>query len=99
MVDLGRKLKELRNERHYTQKEVAARLGVTASVISAYENDIRLPSYSSLVKLAVLYDVSCDYLLGITENRSRENRHLISVDGLMPDKINLVIQLVNALKE
>lgn len=99
MVDFGKKLRELRNEHNLTQREVAERIGVTASVVSAYENDIRLPSYTSLVKLASLYRVSCDYLLGVSGNRSQESLHLISLDGLTPVKIALVIQLVDALRE
>ena len=99
MVDMGCKLRELRQANGITQKEVADRIGVTASVISAYENDIRLPSYSALIKLTALYNVSADYLLGITEKRTRDSQHLISLDGLTPAKITLVRQLVDALKD
>ncbi|SBW10145.1 conserved hypothetical protein [uncultured Eubacteriales bacterium] len=99
MVELGRKLRELRQERQWTQGQVAKRIGVTASVISAYENGIRQPSYESLIKLVRLYAVSADYLLGTSGRRTVESQHLISLDGLTPDKIALVIQLVEALKE
>ena len=99
MVELGRKLRELRQARELNQRQVAERIGVTASVISAYENNIRQPSYSSLIKLASLFDVSADYLLGISENRVRESRHVISLDGLTPAKMSLVIQLIEALRE
>ena len=99
MVELGRKLRELRQANGLTQKQVAERIGVTTSVISAYENEIRLPSYPALIKLTALFDVSADYLLGITEKRSRDSQHLISLDGLTPAKISLVRQLVDTLKE
>ncbi|MBQ9458423.1 MAG: helix-turn-helix transcriptional regulator [Oscillospiraceae bacterium] len=99
MVELSRKLRELRQANELTQKQVAERIGVTSSVVSAYENGIRLPSYPSLVKLAALFDVSSDYLLGITEKRARDSQHLISLDGLTPAKIALVTQLVDALRE
>lgn len=99
MVELGKKLRELRVERKLTQKQVAQRLGVTASIISAYENDIRQPSFDSLVKLSRLYNVSTDYLLGVSSRRTADNQHLISLDGLTPAKISLVTQLVSALKE
>ena len=99
MVEIGRKLRELRQASGLTQKQVADRIGVTASVVSAYENDIRSPSYSALVKLVALYNVSADYLLGITEKRTRDSQHLVSLDGLTPSKIALVTQLIEALKE
>lgn len=99
MVDFGRKLRELREAQGLTQKQVGERIGVTSSVVSAYENGIRLPSYSALIKLTALYDVSSDYLLGISDTPTRESQHLISLDGLTPTKMALVRQLVETLKE
>ena len=99
MVELARKLRELREANGFTQKQVAERIGLTTSVVSAYENEIRLPSYPALIKLTALYHVSADYLLGITEKRTRDSQHFISLDGLTPAKIALVRQLVDFLKE
>ena len=99
MVDFGRKLRELRETKTLTQKQVADRIGVTASVVSAYENGIRMPSYSALVKLTTIYGVSSDYLLGISDSPARDSQHIVSLDGLTPAKIALVRQLVEALKE
>ena len=99
MVDLGSRLKELRESGGLTQKQVAERIGVTASVISAYENGIRQPSYSALIKLTALYNVSSDYLLGITGNRTKESRHQVSLDGLSASNAALVVQLIDALRE
>ena len=50
MVELGRKLRELRKERNWTQGQVAERIGGTASIVSAYENGIRQPSYEALIR-------------------------------------------------
>lgn len=99
MVDFGVRLKELRKERGLTQGQVAKRIGVTASIISAYENELRQPSYEVLLKLVRLYDVSADYLLGVNGKRTVDSQYLISLDGLTPSKIALVTQLVNALRE
>lgn len=99
MVDFGVRLKELRRERGLTQGQVAERIGVTASIISAYENELRQPSYEVLLKLVRLYDVSADYLLGVNGKRTVDSQYLISLDGLTPSKIALVTQLVNALRE
>lgn len=99
LVELGNRLRVLREERRLTQKQVAAQIGVTASNISAYENGIRYPSFAALIKLAQLYKVSTDYLLGITGKRTAEAQYTISLDGLKPSRIALVEQLIKALKE
>ena len=99
MVDLGQRLRELRRERGLTQHQVADRLGVTASVVSAYEGGLRQPSYEVLIKLVRLYGVSADYLLGISGKRAPDSRYVVSLDGLTPSRIALVKELVAALKE
>lgn len=99
MVELGTKLRELRRKQNWTQSQVAQRTGGTASVVSAYENGIRQPSYEVLIKLARLYNVSSDHLLGISGRRLPDSQYLISLDRLTPAKISLVLQLIDALKE
>lgn len=99
MVELGRKLKELRQERQWTQGYVAQRVGVTASLISAYETGIRQPSYEVLIRLTYLFNVSSDYLLGISGKKTANEQYLVSLDGLTPTKIALVTQLIAMLKE
>lgn len=68
MVNLEKKLKSLRIAGNYTQLQVADRLGVSKTIISAYENDLRHPSYENLIKLSKLYNVSTDWLLGNTRS-------------------------------
>ena len=99
MVELGTKLKELRKQHEWTQVYVAKKVSVTSSVISAYENGIRQPSYEALIKLARLYGVSTDYLLGVSPKRSPESQHLVSLDGLTPEKISLITQLIDAMRD
>lgn len=99
MVEFGKRLRELRAERNMTQKQVAERIGGTASIVSAYENGIRQPSYEALIRLARLYGVSTDYLLGVSGKRVGDSCYLVSLDGLTPSRIALVSQLIDALKE
>ena len=99
MVELGTKLRELRTQNEWTQVYVAKKIGVTSSVVSAYEHGSRQPSYEALIKLASLYGVSTDYLLGVSPKRSPESQHLVSLDGLTPAKISLITQLIDALRE
>lgn len=61
---LGSRLRKLRLRERLEQKQVAELVGVDRSAISYYENDTRQPPYDTLVRLALLYKVSTDYLLG-----------------------------------
>ena len=92
MVNMGEKLKSLRIEKNLTQKQVADRIGLAISAVSSYESGTRYPSYDVLVKLARIFPVSTDYLLGITNTRN------IDVTGLRDNEIELVSQLVDMLR-
>lgn len=62
----GERIKYLREKNGLTQKDIATRLGVESAAISKYELDMREPNIESLKKLATIFNVSIDYLLGRT---------------------------------
>lgn len=62
----GERLKYLREKNGLTQKDIATRLGVESAAISKYELDMREPNIEALKKLATIFNVSIDYLLGRT---------------------------------
>lgn len=64
---MNKKLKELRQEKGVSQKEVASAIGVTLSAYSNYEQGIREPSYEILVNICKYYGVTSDYLLGLED--------------------------------
>ena len=64
---LGKKLKELREERGLTQKQLATALGLNSVTYLHYEKDQREPPLSLLVEFAKFFDVSTDYLLGLKD--------------------------------
>lgn len=66
-IILGQRLKELREETGMTQKEVAAKLGINSVTYLHYEKSQRQPSLSMLADMAKLFDVSVDYLLGLSD--------------------------------
>lgn len=88
ILDLSIRLRELRANKHLRQEQVAKMIGVTKSTISAYENDLRQPSFEILLKLANLYCVSTDYLLGRTDTVS------IDLTDLTAAEATLVTELV-----
>ena len=59
----GKRLKELRNQRRWTQKEVAARIGLQLSQFNKYESGMHVPPADKLLQLAELFATTTDYLL------------------------------------
>lgn len=89
MRDFSEIAKELRLSKGLTQKQLAERLWVKKSIISAYETDARPPSLDMLIKYANEFHVSTDYLLGIESNKA------LNIDGLSDAQINILTSLVN----
>lgn len=92
MVNIGQRLKILRVQNKLTQKQVADRVGLATSAISSYESGFRYPSYDTLVKLASMYHVTCDYLIGVPCSRT------IDVSDLDEDEILVISQTVDLLR-
>lgn len=65
--ELGAKLKERRLQLKMTQREVAALLGVAQPVYGRFEKGVYECSYEQLAALCKIFDISSDYLLGLTE--------------------------------
>ena len=68
MKIVAERIRLLRNEKNIGQNELSKRLGVSNASISYWENAKQEPSASALYKLATYFDVSVDYLLGITDD-------------------------------
>ena len=98
MVDLGRRLKELRNKRKLTQQQVAERIWVSKAMVSAYELSIRTPSYEVLIKLAKLFGVTTDYLLGLDEVDDKPHQ-LIDLSNLTDEEQRIIIDLIENMKK
>ncbi|MGI6180562.1 MAG: helix-turn-helix domain-containing protein [Agathobaculum sp.] len=62
--DFSRTLALLRKEKKISQRTAAGDLGVSQALLSHYENGLREPGLSFVVRAADYYGVSCDYLLG-----------------------------------
>ncbi len=93
MVDFGNILKSLRLKENLTQAQLAQKLGLTKSVISAYETGLRLPSYDVLIHISKIFNVTTDYLLGL------ENKREIDLSGLTEDEISALLLLIKAMKK
>ena len=65
-VEVGKRLKEARKNLRLTQQQVAEKLFMTQQQYSRFENGIFELNYEQLIFLCNLYDVSADYLLGLS---------------------------------
>lgn len=92
MVDFGNRLRILRKERGLVQSQLADQLGLTKSVISAYETDLRMPSYDILIRISKIFGVSTDYLLGVDKRKS------IDMTGLTDDEVSALLNLIEAMR-
>jgi len=61
------RIRDMRNDRNLSQNQVADRLKIAQNTLSQYETGERNIPNETLVKFALLYDTSTDYLLGLTD--------------------------------
>lgn len=71
-MTLGERLRLSRMRKNLTQTEAAKKLNISNNVLSTYERDVRDPDTKMLKALSELYDVSADFLLGLTDFPQRE---------------------------
>lgn len=63
----GKRLKYLRQEQGVSQKELGARLGYCNQTVSFWESGQREPDLDAIKKIAVYFDVTADFLLGLSD--------------------------------
>lgn len=71
MFNFGLHLKQLRQLKNITQKQLANAIGASESGVQNYELGTRKPNYDMLIALADYFDVSLDYLVGRSDNPER----------------------------
>ena len=76
-----------------TQKELAERIGISKAMISAYETEMRYPSYDVLIKLATIFNVTTDFLLGL------EKQNTVDITDLDEEEIQVVINFISVCKK
>lgn len=72
MGTTGMRLKTLRQNRGWSQEELADILKLSKSAISKWERDVNYPQGRDIRALARLFNVSADYILGLTNNAAGE---------------------------
>lgn len=70
MSTISYRLHQLRTERGYTKTAIAEATGVTRRAVYAWESGMMTPATANIIQLARLFDVSTDYLLGLTDTKN-----------------------------
>ena len=66
---LSKRLKQCRKEKGYTQGQVAIYCDITEKTYQNYERMTREPKLEILIRLSKVFNVSTDYLLGLTDSK------------------------------
>lgn len=104
------RLKRLRKERKWTQEELGKKINVTKVSVSGYENGNRSPDTETLQKIADIFMVTVDYLLGrsddpeLTETEETQmesdvSKWMKAIESLPPDEANEVREMVSSYAE
>jgi transcriptional regulator with XRE-family HTH domain len=78
-MSFGLRLKELRKSHKMSQSELSQHIEIGQSTIAEYERDTLKPGADNLVKIATVFNVSLDYLLGITSVKERHPNQPINM--------------------
>ncbi len=92
MFDFGLRIQQLRMNQNLSQEALGKKVGRSKSVICAYEANTATPPLEVLTKLAVIFNVSLDYLVGIDKNE------MVSLSGLTDGQKALIHLLIGELK-
>ncbi|MDE6397788.1 MAG: helix-turn-helix domain-containing protein [Clostridiales bacterium] len=66
-MEWNEKLKQARLEKGLSQKDAATQLQMSRTGLANYEQGVREPSFDAIRRLCKFYDISADYLIGLSE--------------------------------
>ncbi len=70
----GKRLKKIRIKNDQLQSDLAQLLKVDTSMVSLWENGKNYPEVKKLIEISVHYNISVDYLLGLSKNEENKNQ-------------------------
>lgn len=89
------KIKQLRQEKNNTQRDIANLTGYRQTLVSKWENNEREPDITTLIRLAEYFNVSIDYLVGREEVKEKNNI-LESIPESRKHLVNEILSLSDA---
>ena len=104
-MSLGKKIKQLRMEKNWSQDEFAYHASIDGRQVSRYENDKVMPSVEVIIKIAKAFNVSTDFLLldtaerrTLDNNMSRVAQRAMMMKTLSEDDEKSLIHLLDAIE-
>ena len=88
MYDFGERLKQLRQQKKLSQRAAAKKLNIDNSTLSGYERNIISPSIDMLRSLAMIYNTTADYILGL------DHKQVICVESLSDRQLDVINTLL-----
>lgn len=67
MNKFAERLKELREEKNFSQSELARQLHISVACINRWENNLRIPNIESIIALCKFFSCTADYLIGLED--------------------------------
>lgn len=96
-MQIGNKLKMIREQHQLSQKEVAKSIGVAHSTYSNYENGNRIPNMKVLNLIADLYHISTEQLLQLENLEKNRIQSHVSL-GEIANELDLPVQILNLIE-
>lgn len=84
----GENLKSIRKENHFTQENLAKILNVSKMTISAWEADKQEPSIDNIVRIALIFRTTSDFLLGLEDEFGNKNKNTYNNYGIHNGDVN-----------
>jgi DNA-binding XRE family transcriptional regulator len=98
MLNIGSKITELRKAKKWSQNDLAQAVGASRDIIGKCERNDNLPSIEMALKLAKVFDVSVDYLLGEGQHASYDKetiKRLQDIENLDNDTKKTIFQVID----
>ncbi len=101
--DFGYRLKTMRKQKRWTQKELAGKLDIGLSQFNKYESGMHIPPIEKLIQLSDLFDTTVDYLVkgSDTDMLKLHNIKLLKrfqeIEHFNEEEQNTVLQLLDAM--
>lgn len=82
-MDIGRRISSLRNEKKINQRDFAEILGVSNGAVGMWETNKRQPDLETIKNIASFFNVTTDYLLGISNNKNEKENIYSFFDDML----------------
>lgn len=98
MLDIGSKIMKLRKDKKMSQSDLANAIGTSRVMIGNYERNENMPSIEIVLKIAKLYNVSVDFIVGEGLNASYDKemiKRLEHIEKLPQDKKDTIFNYID----